>query len=479
MNPVAPDLSLDGQISLNLLEVCINWTKLNSEYLSIYVDTFLKTASEFHKPGRWTEFYDSWFSNMDRELEHELRSNQFTNTLTQFMNSMIALRSTYRRLGVPIEYYDILFYSIKKLLMNLYVMFSMKNSGYSTPSEVVYTNRKIILRHYGNRLDDSTPKISVLLVYAQINRFNILDISYDRSVVRNLVSKGLDVYVLDWGYSGKQDDDRSLDDYVNILHTVVDLINSKSKKDKLTIVGYCWGGLISLIFTALHNENVQSLVLMASPVDSSKDNSLLASWARAVDADKMIDEFGHMDGQILDLAFIMRNPPRNLYDKYLKMFKNYEDRHFVDSFLAVENWLFNTPPIPGALYRQVINDFYKKNLLIRNGILVNGRRVRLKNIDVPLLSVVAEGDDSVLPASTLAVNQYVSSEHKDSIKIPGGHVGLCISKRAHEKLWPDIAEWIISKGDRNGQRKHETPTISNMAIEIWHQQQHTSQVQKS
>ena len=299
MNPVARDLSLDGQILFNLLEVCNNWTKLNSEYLSIYVDTFLRTASEFRKPGQWTEFYDSWFSNMDRELEHELRSNQFTNTLTQYMNSMIALRSTYRRLGIPIEYYDILFYSIKKLLMNLYVMFSMKNSGYSTPSEVVYTNGKIILRHYINRLDDTTPKISVLLVYAQINRFNILDISYDRCVVRNLVSKGLDVYVLDWGYSGKQDDDRSLDDYVNILHTVVDLINSKSKKDKLTIVGYCWGGLISLIFTALHNENVQSLVLMASPVDSSKDNSLLASWARAVDADKMIDEFGHMDGQIL------------------------------------------------------------------------------------------------------------------------------------------------------------------------------------
>ena len=109
MNPVARDLSLDGQISFNLLEVCINWTKLNSEYLSIYVDTFLSTASEFHKLGQWTEFYDSWFSNMDRELEHELRSNQFTNTLTQFMNSMIALRSTYRRLGVPIEYYDILF----------------------------------------------------------------------------------------------------------------------------------------------------------------------------------------------------------------------------------------------------------------------------------------------------------------------------------------------------------------------------------
>ena len=74
------------------------------------------------------------------------------------------------------------------------------------------------------------------------------------------MSKGLDVYVLDWGYSGRQDDDRSLDDYVKILHTVVDIINSKRKKDKMTIVGYCWGGLISLIFTALHNEQCKVLL---------------------------------------------------------------------------------------------------------------------------------------------------------------------------------------------------------------------------
>ena len=68
MNPVARDLSLDGQILFNLLEVCNNSTKLNSEYLSIYVDTFLRTASEFRKPGWWTEFYDSWFSNIGQRI---------------------------------------------------------------------------------------------------------------------------------------------------------------------------------------------------------------------------------------------------------------------------------------------------------------------------------------------------------------------------------------------------------------------------
>jgi poly[(R)-3-hydroxyalkanoate] polymerase subunit PhaC len=370
MNLNSQDLFQDKLYSIDFTNTWFDWTRMNLEYMSIYIDTFLRTASDVHKLGRLDRFYDSWLSHMDRELEHELGSNQFTSTLKHYMNSIIKLRSSCRRMGFPIEYYDVLFYSMKKFLMNFYALFYMRDSAYSTPSEVEYRLGKITLRHYNNNsknnlTNDGPP---VLLVYAQINRFNILDISYDRSVVKNLMLNGLDVYVLDWGYSGHQDDNRSLDDYVKILGTVVDKINLKSKGEKLSIIGYCWGGLIALIFTTLHIDAVQGLALMASPVDSSKDNSLLATWARAVDADNMIDEFGHMDGQILDLAFIMRNPPRNLFDKYLKMFKYYGDKHFVDSFLAVENWLFNTSPIPGALYRQIINDFYKGNLLISNGI---------------------------------------------------------------------------------------------------------------
>ena len=91
--------------------------------------------------------------------------------------------------------------------------------------------------------------------------------------------------------------------------------------------------------------------------------------------------------------------------------------------------------------------------MIRNGIKINGKAVDLKKIDVPLLSIVAEKDDLVSPASTLAVNEYVSSEDKNSIKIPGGHVGLLISKRAHEKLWPEVADWIMSRTRRNRTNK--------------------------
>lgn len=439
--------SFEELYSFDFLEAWLEWMKLNLEYMSTYVTTFLKIVSNIRKGGTLDTIYQKWLTNMDRELEHELRSTQFTTSLKQYMNSTIKLRSRWRKSGFPVEFYDVLFYSIKKLLMTFYGIFYIRDSGYSSASEMEYKLGKITLRHYLNNSEHNLPmdRPPVLLVYAQINRFNIFDISQDRSVVKNLMLNGLDVYVLDWGYSGREDDNRSLDDYVEILSTVVNIINLKSKRKRLSIVGYCWGGLISLIFAALHVDVVQNIAIMASPVDSSKDSSLLAAWGRSVDADNMIDEFGHMDGQILDVAFIMRNPPRNLFDKYLKMFRNSGDKHFVDSFFAVENWLFSTPPIPGALYRQIINDIYKKNLLINNGISVNGKQVDLKKIDIPLLTIVAENDDLVSPSSTTALNECVSSEDKHTMRISGGHVGLCISRRAHEKLWPEVADWLISK----------------------------------
>jgi polyhydroxyalkanoate synthase len=75
---------------------------------------------------------------------------------------------------------------------------------------------------------------------------------------------------------------------------------------------------------------------------------------------------------------------------------------------------------------------------------VNGKQIDLRSVDVPLLTIVAERDDLASPESSVAVNKYVSSKDKMDIKNPGGHVALCISSSAHEKLWPEVTEWIIS-----------------------------------
>ena len=113
--------------------------------------------------------------------------------------------------------------------------------------------------------------------------------------------------------------------------------------------------------------------------------------------------------------------------------------------------LYDTPPIPRALFRQITNDCYRNNVLISGGMEVidrEGRKQKVdiqKNITMPVLSVIAQQDDLASPASSLAINDHIPSRDTSVLENPGGHVALCISNTAHKKLWPEVAKWLLSR----------------------------------
>ena len=450
--------------------------QLCNYYNSIYFRTFqqvLKSKEpEVGNKSKLVEdieaFYNAWLKIMDKEFDKELKSMSFTSLLSKYIDSIVDLHSLYKRTGFPMDYLDWLFSSYIQKIMSSVTLSTLKESKLSS-HDIICLKGKTRLLHYhdidekeGEQEKSSKP---LLIIYAPINRFHIMDLNPKRSVVRNLLSNGLDVYLLDLGYPTKEDDKLSLNDYVDYIKDAVQTILKKvkegerqgqgKKNKKISILGYCWGGILALIYTALEAANtiqnhdddntVKSLTLMATPVDFSKENTILANWSRAVDIDKMIHEFGNMNGQILDLAFAMRNPPRYIFDKYFKLFKKLDDKEFVNTFIDVERWLYDTPPVPGNLHSQIINNCYKDNLLIANKMKINNNSIDLRNITVPLLMIDAEKDDLITTESALAVSDYVSSNEKDFLKSPGGHVALCISDSAHEKLWPKAAKWILSK----------------------------------
>jgi polyhydroxyalkanoate synthase len=412
-------------------------------------------------------FYNLWLKIMDKEFDKELKCMSFTPLLSKYVNSIIDLHSLYRGTGLPVEYLDWMFLSYVHNIMSILTSSTSKESKLSS-HDTIYLKGTTRLLHYrsikekDNEKRDAAP---LLIVYAPINRFHIMDLNPKRSVVRNLLSNGLDVYLLDLGYpTGKKDNELPLSDYVDYIRNAIQCIaqNGNEKPEiqthenrKIAILGYCWGGILALIYTAfeasnsspnnIDSYNVKSLVLMATPVDFAKDDTILANWSRSIEIDKMVDEFGNMNGQILDLAFVMRNPARYMFDKYLKLLKKLSDKEFVNNFINVEKWLYDTPPIPGNLYRQIINNCYRDNLLVKNKMKLNDKYIDLGNVNVPLLIIDAEKDDFVSTESAIAVSDYVSSKEKDFIKTPGGHVALCVGDSAHDKLWPEVAKWIQSK----------------------------------
>lgn len=464
-----------NQFTSTFFDAYLDGLGLANTYNSIYLRAFEKAVEEEREDvieatmgggykgtissNRLESIYNRWLKKTDEQLEGELKSEHFISLLSRYTQSLLELRSFFEKMGYPIDYLDWMFDWYVKSFM---VFSLIRKESHLAPFDVVYKKGKSRLLHYRNNGQETTTTSSstttikkqqqpVLIIYAPINTFHIMDLNPRRSIVKDLLaSGGLDIYLLDWGYPDWSDNNLSLEDYLGYVADAAKVIKDQTHADKTSILGYCWGGIFALIHAALNPEEVRNLVLMAVPIDFSKDDTILARWSKAIDVDSMMDEFGHMDGQMLDLGFLMRNPPRYGFDKYLKFFQRFYDWEFVDTFIDVERWLYDTPPIPGALFRQIINDCYRNNLLISGGgveVTNKGKKqnIDLKKISVPVLTIVAEKDDLVSPTSSIAINDHISSKDKSILENPGGHVALCISNTAHKKLWPEVAKWLLSR----------------------------------
>ncbi len=172
-----------------------------------------------------------------------------------------------------------------------------------TPSEVVYEEDRLKLRHYPGEgpLRSRTP---LVFIYALVNRPYILDLKRGRSVVANFVERGFDTYLVDWGVPGNADRHLTLDDYINgYMANVLDYLRERTGVERASILGYCMGGTMSAMFTALHPDRVKNLILLAAPIDFADNNGLLALWSRPeyFDVDKFVDAFGNCPPEFLQV----------------------------------------------------------------------------------------------------------------------------------------------------------------------------------
>lgn len=220
---------------------------LNSIYNSTYLKALQETSSIRSKPREENNYYAEWLSFSAKELEVKLKSHEFTSLLSQYIYSLVELRTILIELGYPVYYLESLFYFYMRNLVS-FVPMGKENA----PFEVLYKKGKTRLLHYLGPKDSRDNHPPLLILYAPINRFHIMDISQEKSVVRKLMSEGLDVYLLDWGYPSWEDSSLSLslDDYVNYVQDAVQSIKNMACVDKISILGYCWGGIIALIYAA-------------------------------------------------------------------------------------------------------------------------------------------------------------------------------------------------------------------------------------
>ncbi|TLX86125.1 MAG: hypothetical protein E6L04_04100 [Thaumarchaeota archaeon] len=127
-------------------------------------------------------------------------------------------------------------------------------------------------------------------------------------------------------------------------------------------------------------------------------------------------------------------------------FEKPRDIESIAEFFATEMWLYDSPPVIGEIYRQFVKDCYQDNMLVKNQMKIGrGQTVNLKSIKVPFLNILAKKDDLVAANSIRVLNDAIGSTDKSLMEFNSGHVGACISPKAHKGLWPKVGDWIASR----------------------------------
>ncbi len=326
---------------------------------------------------------------------------------------------------------------IKKLLSNIE---SIKTG--LTEYEIIKETPLYRLLHY-KPIKEQTYKYPVLIVYALINRSYIFDLQQNKSWIKNLLEHGMNVYLLDWKPPSKQDKYTNVDDYVNFfIYECVEQIKSIENVKQISLQGYCMGATLSLMYASLYQKNIKNLITIAPIVDADKDKSVIRNMSKFMDIDKVLSQYGNFPYELLYLVFASLKPFKQGVNKYLNLFNNLEDENFVQNFLRIEKWLYDTPPIAGEAFRQWVKDIYQKNLFAKNKMVVGEDRIDLSKIKIPLLNVVAEADHLVTPECSIPLNNLVSSSDKSLMTFPTGHVGLIASGFSQKTVLPKIVRWI-------------------------------------
>lgn len=322
-----------------------------------------------------------------------------------------------------------------------------------TPKQAVWRLNKATLYRYVPVLPpEERKRIPLLIVFAIMNRPDVIDLRPGHSFVEHMVGRGYDMYLLDWGIPGPEDKNMKFDDYVlEYLPRAIRKLKSVSGSDEFTILGWCLGALISTMYACLRpDDGLKNLLLLTAPLDfSNKTAGGFSHWTSVeeFDADKIVDAFGNVPGEMIDAGAKMLKPVENYFGSYINVWDRIDNPKVVEAWHAMNTWVRDLIPMAGETYRQLINEFYKENRLMEGTLKLRGEPVNLSRLKANLLNVIAEGDHITPPCQSERVMDKVGSRDKELFRVRGGHIGIMAGSGAEKNTWPHIEKWLDARSD--------------------------------
>jgi polyhydroxyalkanoate synthase len=311
-----------------------------------------------------------------------------------------------------------------------------------TPRDLVWKRDKARLWRY--RSDERRFKPPILIVHSLVSKSYILDLLPGTSMIGYLIGEGFDVFLLDWIPPDPADAENTLETYVDeYIPEAIGAVLEEADADEVTLIGYCFGGVLTLLLAAAHPEvPVRNLMVMATPCDYSEMGFMSNMFqAHRLNPEDVIDETGLVPAGALDEGFQSLKPTEYVTQR-MNFFQNLWNDEFVEGFLAIAFWARDQVAFPGGVFRQTVDRLIRQNALL-SGVVPHGRgEVRLSDISCPFLNAYAEQDTITPAASSVPLTRLVGSEDVSELRLESGHIGFVAGRQAAKVARPQIRGWL-------------------------------------
>lgn len=335
----------------------------------------------------------------------------------------------------------------------------------TTPGKVVYRNDLIELIHYAPTTDQVF-QVPMMIIPPWINKYYIMDLRPDNSMVKWLVDQGFSVFLMSWFNPNKPEfAKKSFEDYLEQGPLdAIKVIQTITKSDQVHATGYCLGGTLLACLVAYlakttkakQTNPIASATYLASMVDFSEpgDLGVFIDEVQLKSLEDRMKSKGYLDAQAMATTFNMLRSNDLIWNFVIQQYWLGKDPVPFDLLF----WNSDSTAMPAAMHMFYLRRMYMDNALIQpNAINLLGVPLDLGKIKNPSY-LVATHDDHIAPwKSTYAPTQIYQGPIR-FVLAGSGHIAGIINPPAarkyqywtNENLPQDPALWFQRASEQAG-----------------------------
>ena len=284
-----------------------------------------------------------------------------------------------------------------------YQMFKIGENVATAPGQVVFQNEILQLLQF-NPTTEQVHEIPLLIFPPWINKFYILDLRPENSMIRWLTDQGFTVFVASWVNPDSTLAGKTFEDYMHQgIYAATDAAMAQAGVDRVNTVGYCIGGTLlssSLAHMAAKNDKrISSATFFAAQQDFAEAGDLLLftneDWL--ADLEKQMDAAGGvLSGQAMAETFNSLRANDLIWSFFVNNYLMGKEPKPFDLLF----WNSDQTRMPKALHLFYLRKFYGENALSKGELVLDNVKLDLKNVKTPVY-VQSSKEDHIAPARSV------------------------------------------------------------------------------